>query len=247
MFIVHDAPVPDGLAIPVGATRAVIKGEVISRGVDADGRDVLTMIEVLPTGVAAYDSLPLALTPDGPPPTTNIEAAIRELAAGVIAGGVGAQPGLDVLRRVPPRTVTGSLPLVGEGSDAVVTAITEAVADLDRSYVAVQGPPGTGKTYVGSRVVKRLVERGWRIGVVAQSHAVVENFLDAVVEAGLPGDRVGKESKHTTAPGWTALADGRPPRRLPAPSTTASAASSGAPRGTSRTPTGSGAASSTSS
>jgi uncharacterized protein len=51
----------------------------------------------------------------------------------------------------------------------------------------------------------RLVESGWRIGVVAQSHAVIENFLDAVVKAGLPGDLVGKESKHTTAPGWTDL------------------------------------------
>ena len=49
---------------------------------------------------------------------------------------------------------------------------------MDDSYVAIQGPPGTGKTFTGSRVIKELVEKHhWRIGVVAQSHAVVENML----------------------------------------------------------------------
>ncbi|MGE4428323.1 MAG: DEAD/DEAH box helicase, partial [Solirubrobacteraceae bacterium] len=62
---------------------------------------------------------------------------------------------------------------------------------------AVQGPPGTGKTYLGAHVIAALVrDHGWRIGVVAQSHAVVENLLDAVVDdAGLDPERVGKELK----------------------------------------------------
>ena len=60
----------------------------------------------------------------------------------------------------------------------------------------MQGPPGTGKTYVASHVIARLVaDHGWRIGVVAQSHAVVENVLDAVIGAGLGRDRVGKAVK----------------------------------------------------
>jgi uncharacterized protein len=60
--------------------------------------------------------------------------------------------------------------------------------DLDHSYLAVQGPPGTGKTYVGSHVIARLVaEKGYRVGVVAQSHAVVENMLERVVAAGRAG------------------------------------------------------------
>jgi uncharacterized protein len=48
--------------------------------------------------------------------------------------------------------------------------------------VAVQGPPGTGKTFVGSKVVAELAKQGWRIGVVAQSHAVVENFIEKVMQ-----------------------------------------------------------------
>ena len=70
------------------------------------------------------------------------------------------------------------------------------VRRLEHSYLAVQGPPGTGKTYVASHVIARLVaDHGWRIGVVAQSHAVVENVLDAVIGAGLGRDRVGKAVK----------------------------------------------------
>ena len=60
-----------------------------------------------------------------------------------------------------------------------------ALLDMDDSYVAIQGPPGTGKTFTGSQVIKDLVEKhGWRIGVVAQSHAVVENMLAGIVKAG---------------------------------------------------------------
>ena len=66
-----------------------------------------------------------------------------------------------------------------------------ALLAVDSSYVAVQGPPGTGKTYSGSRVIKRLVEdHGWRVGVVAQSHAVVENMLSGVIKAGLDPDNL---------------------------------------------------------
>jgi uncharacterized protein len=84
------------------------------------------------------------------------------------------------------------LPPVADGD--VVAAVTAAVERLDDSYLAVQGPPGTGKTYVGSRVVARLVAQGWRVGVVAQSHAVVENMLRAIVlGAGLPRDVVAKK------------------------------------------------------
>jgi len=57
----------------------------------------------------------------------------------------------------------------------------------------VQGPPGTGKSYLGAHVIARLVaEHGWKVGVVAQSHAVVENLLDRVVDAGLDAAAVGK-------------------------------------------------------
>ena len=113
-------------------------------------------------------------------------------------------PALDLVRRVPPRLATGApLPAPGDGPDRYIDAITEAVAALDHSYVAVQGPPGTGKTHVGSHVIARLVARGWKIGVVGQSHAVVENLLKtAVTKAGVDPSRVAKDVKHAEPLPW---------------------------------------------
>ena len=64
------------------------------------------------------------------------------------------------------------------GSDLpTVDAVHAAVRALDRSYVAVQGPPGAGKTFLASHVIARLVAEGAKVGVVAQSHAVIENLM----------------------------------------------------------------------
>ena len=66
------------------------------------------------------------------------------------------------------------------GSDLpAVDAVHAAVRALDRSYVAVQGPPGAGKTFLASHVIARLVAEGAKVGVVAQSHAVIENLMVA--------------------------------------------------------------------
>ena len=58
-----------------------------------------------------------------------------------------------------------------------VDAVHAAVRALDHSYVAVQGPPGAGKTFLASHVIARLLAEGAKVGVVAQSHAVIENLM----------------------------------------------------------------------
>lgn len=66
------------------------------------------------------------------------------------------------------------------GSDLpTADAVHAAVRTLDHSYVAVQGPPGAGKTFLASHVIARLVAEGAKVGVVAQSHAVIENLMSA--------------------------------------------------------------------
>ena len=66
------------------------------------------------------------------------------------------------------------------GSDLpTADAVHAAVRTLDHSYVAVQGPPGAGKTFLASHVIARLVAEGAKVGVVAQSHAVIENLMVA--------------------------------------------------------------------
>ena len=94
----------------------------------------------------------------------------------------------DLLFRRAPRLKKGAsnaknaenLPLEVDfsGSDLpTVGAVHAAVRALDHSYVAVQGPPGAGKTFLASHVIARLVAEGAKVGVVAQSHAVIENLM----------------------------------------------------------------------
>lgn len=201
----YDAPVPDGLENPNGGPRG--RGYTFGTLVTAvedhpgmPGRTIITIEERETGKVPAYPHIPVALTEDQPVGTASIEAALAELAQSV--GGslpsLPAHPGIDILRKVPPRfrTLPAPAPVRPDNSGAAgyATAITTSLLDLDRSYLAVQGPPGTGKTYVGSHVIARLVAEGWKIGVVGQSHAVVENMLCTAIEtAGVDPARVAKK------------------------------------------------------
>ena len=167
------------------------------RSTPAGERDVLEVREQLRRGVEPFEMLPVALTPSPGPPTRPLETATAAAARHALdtwraTGSLPLDAASDLLARRPPRLVDdGALP---PPEDDLVAPITAAVERLDRSYLAVQGPPGTGKTHVGSHVVARLVARGWRVGVVAQSHAVVENMLRAIVEkAGVPAEIVAKK------------------------------------------------------
>ncbi|KGM14435.1 TM0106 family RecB-like putative nuclease [Cellulomonas bogoriensis] len=178
---------------PCGAT-------VLEVGVEGD-LDVLVISESAGRTTEPPDDfhhLPFALGPGEPVRAGTLVEAIR----GVAAGAAARLPVLptaavvDILRRVPPRLRDGrtlnDLELDRDQPiDAIITAL-DAMAD---SYLAVQGPPGTGKTYTATHVIARLIERGWRIGVVAQSHAVVENVLHGVLTRGVAPERVGKKRK----------------------------------------------------
>lgn len=177
----------------------------------------VTVLEVLDDGAVieetavdgvTWSELPLALTPAAPPAAGNQQAAIDAWADSVIDASpeLPAGPATDILCRRPPRTLrqaqddalTASLPAAGHD---LVDAITRAVRSLDRSYLAVQGPPGTGKTYVGSHVIARLVrDHGYKVGVVAQGHATIEQLLERVIEAGVPAVQVAKAPKDPAAP-----------------------------------------------
>jgi uncharacterized protein len=175
-------------------------------------RDVLRIVERLPTGAVPDPGLPMALAPSPGPATTSIEAAIRTLVAGVAERlpVLPDLPAVDLLRRIPPRTRALPLPRPDDVT-GTTEAIIDAVLDLDGSYLAVQGPPGTGKTYTGGHVIAALAAQGWTVGVVAQSHAVVENMLRAVNAAGLAPERIGKKAqdRHPDDAVWQSLPTGK--------------------------------------
>jgi len=198
-FAVYEIPAPFPVETNprwIHAARTVKVVEVLEDGAVVEETSVQGM---------TWRELPVALTPAAPPQAGSQQAAIDEWADAVVTAAAGDVPTLppdpagDLLLRRAPRTRTGALTR-GRGTD--VADITATLLDLDRSYLAVQGPPGTGKTYVGSHVVAALVrDHGFRVGVVAQSHAVVENMLDRIVDAGVPRAQVAKAPKSSAASG----------------------------------------------
>jgi len=158
----------------------------------------------------------LGLTPGAPVTTKQLEASLMRVAVEAEESfpNVAATGTLDLIERRPPRLKTReSLPQETEFSHPelpTVEAVLAAVRDLDRSYVAVQGTPGAGKTFLGSQVIARLVAEGAKVGVVAQSHAVVENMLAACLERNLfPAERVMRAKGKSQLPDypWVEVSD----------------------------------------
>ncbi|HEY8588250.1 MAG TPA: TM0106 family RecB-like putative nuclease [Naasia sp.] len=210
--IMYADPVPGGCSpVPEGqrsehsrtAVLSVTPGEVLTE---------VLLEETAGEESEGWDELPMALTPGSPIPTAAQRTAILEW-GGEVAGGLPvlpATPSLDLLRRAAPRLRDGgSLVPPSPGGGETAAAITESLLRLDGSYLAVQGPPGSGKTYVGASVIARLVrEHNWAIGVVAQSHDVVENLLRRVVDLGVDAGRVAKKAPragYESQPEWTVL------------------------------------------
>ncbi|MBX7432463.1 TM0106 family RecB-like putative nuclease [Mycobacterium sp. Y57] len=202
MYALYDPPSPAGLAEDPDR-RGFGKVKVIGCD-DPDVPTEVVIAERQPKDADTFSRTPFALTPGPPFGTGQLREAIAAAAADY-ADGLPALPDdamTDLLLRRPPRTHSGKpLPRSGIPADD----ITAALLGLQDSYLAVHGPPGTGKTFTAARVIATLVNaHGWRVGVVAQSHAVVENLFGDVMAAGVGGDRVGKKLQ-TVNTGWTEL------------------------------------------
>jgi predicted RecB family nuclease len=206
VFALYEAPAPPSMSDNPDR-RAAGRAKVVKVDDPAVPTEVVILERVGSDG-NAFHQLPFALTPGPPVPTTALRESIESTAAAVAAGlpQLPRTAMIDVLLRRPPRTRSGAaLPR----STETIADITTAALDLDSSYLAVHGPPGTGKTYTAAQVITRLVtENAWRVGVVAQSHATVENLLDAVIDAGLEPGRVAKKKYDHHAPRWQEIDGG---------------------------------------
>lgn len=139
---------------------------------------------VLNDPVPGEDSEASSESAETPDPSRTLPSVLD--AAASLTGVKSASA--DLLFRRAPRLKKGAsnaknaenLPLEVDFPGSAlptVDAVHAAVRALDRSYVAVQGPPGAGKTFLASHVIARLVAEGAKVGVVAQSHAVIENLM----------------------------------------------------------------------
>ena len=200
---------PSGFKEIFGSTRGF---KAVNKILSVEG-DTVVFQESIKDGT--WIDLPMELIPPAPVNTKAITEVLRDQLGSQILQRKSVpvplfpdQAWADLLLKRHPRQISGEpLPHKGSKIDDVVTALLDSA----NSYVAVQGPPGTGKTYLGKHVVVELAKAGWRIGVTAQSHAVIENILDGVVgvDPSIPvakkqqsGGKIPKGYHQTDVPAW---------------------------------------------
>ena len=106
---------------------------------------------------------------------------IGEDVADIGIGGDGPhRAARDLLLREPPR-LDGEP--VRRGDETALGAALRVARRVDFGVLPVQGPPGSGKTYTGARMICELVAQGARVGITANSHRVIVNLLDEVMDA----------------------------------------------------------------
>ena len=151
------------------------------------GIDLLAGTLDLKRGSSSTARHPRALIPGGPIGTKFQRAALRHLAASVVEHGIDGdgpfQAARDLVLRRHPR-VAGVAPRepLRRAGEGVVESAVRIAKGLDGGCLPIQGPPGAGKTYTGARVIVALVEAGRRVGITANSHAVIGNLLQEVMD-----------------------------------------------------------------
>ena len=185
-FLIYEPELQLGWNVPELGLRSAVAATVD----EVEAENVFIIEETRMAEEPEYDFFPSVIAPAPPPQTQGIVAAIKEWVQR-LADNYPVFPqdaALDILR-LKSGLAEPTKPL----SDNAYEQIIESVLDLKSSFLAVQGPPGSGKSFNGGQVIADLVlKHGWRVGIVAQSHATVENLLRKVHESGVPVDQIGK-------------------------------------------------------
>jgi predicted RecB family nuclease len=72
---------------------------------------------------------------------------------------------------------------IQEDGESPLEAALRICHHLNAGVLPIQGPPGTGKSYTGARMICALVKQGKKVGITANSHKVIRNLIDKVIEA----------------------------------------------------------------
>jgi len=114
-----------------------------------------------------------------------MQRALVRIAEHVVANGIegpGPYAAARALLLCAPPALTGDAPLRLDG-ETTLEAGKRVGCLLPAGDLPIQGPPGTGKTFTGAHMICELVRAHRKVGIVANSHAVIRNFLDAVIKA----------------------------------------------------------------
>lgn len=126
-------------------------------------------------GVRSTASHPSALIVGKPIDSKPLPESLLALGEAVLLDKPGFEAARALLLRTPPASAAeGSLVRQDETPEQALARLT---SELAGSVVAVQGPPGSGKTYQAARMILELLRQGKRVGVTANSHAVIKHLL----------------------------------------------------------------------
>ena len=73
--------------------------------------------------------------------------------------------------------------IIQKDGESTLDAAIRIARNLEGGVLPIQGPPGTGKSYTGARMICTFEQQGLKVGITANSHKVIRNLLDKVIEA----------------------------------------------------------------
>jgi predicted RecB family nuclease len=129
---------------------------------------------------------PEAIVPLNHIPTKDHQANLLAIGEAATQAGIATVPfraARDLLLGRPPALGQARGEPLTRPQEPDLDAARRLVLALDHSTLPVQGPPGSGKTWTGARMVSSLLAAGRRVGITANSHKVISNFLAAVLDA----------------------------------------------------------------
>ncbi|WP_109474170.1 TM0106 family RecB-like putative nuclease [Ornithinimicrobium cavernae] len=135
---------------------------------------------IIRRGKSKEPASPTGLVSSGVVRAEALQDSLKRLAQDTLAGRDTLGAAL-LAGQVP----SGMEPVGDEAPGDVVRRVGRA---LDRQVLAVQGPPGSGKSYSGTKLIRDLLDAGLRVGITANSHAVITHLIEGV---GRPGVRKG--------------------------------------------------------
>ncbi|MET4001226.1 TM0106 family RecB-like putative nuclease [Marinobacterium sp. MBR-109] len=71
---------------------------------------------------------------------------------------------------------------IQEEGEITLDAALRLTQQLEYGVLPIQGPPGTGKSFTGAHMICELVKQGKTVGITANSHKVIRNLLDKVID-----------------------------------------------------------------
>ncbi len=172
------------------------KGDMVHDPVEAGATGVVVAIDEAERTIELQRDggwgprLPTALVPMDWPRNDALKNSLFGIGTfvadhGLTMPGPGDPAGPDLaaarslLLRARPCGIDAGADLRSPGESTLDAAVRLARA-IEGGVLPIQGPPGSGKTFTGAHMIVRLVDKGLKVGVTANSHKVIGNLLDTV-------------------------------------------------------------------